>query len=438
MAQAAFVLIAVFASVFFARRRKLDPLSVAFGSSLIYFIPGFFGVATFSYGQGLQDYSETFVPGAYAVMSIVLASLVAGSVAIDRVTVPSITRRVDFQCMIPAVLFGFTALATVISIRHTGRYFLCLDKSITLDQIDIWYNAASIAAAFLVATAYASRQRLFSLAGCLFIVADMYAGFRLSTAIALLSVVTLSGDRLFKSKRSALMFIAATVLAGASLFVVKHLIVPAKYATASYCPVPTTTTKEYLSQTAKNLMWSHFYFSAFVSQSEPFVIQSTLNEVIRKDFRTGSGYLQGQMLAGIPLSSSIFGIDTGSVTTFNSRAQHVLFPGVSFGMANTPWGQAYAAGGFPMVIAFAVGYAAILGLLTALFNVTDGALRGGIAVIGVWVGFYFHRNDLFIEILYVKDAIYIFVLSLLIAWGGYRAKCRWYPTSSLPDSAPIP
>jgi hypothetical protein len=246
---------------------------------------------------------------------------------------------------------------------------------------------------------------------------------------------------------------------GAALFLAKHLIVPAKYVTASYCearlaldaakapsaspdePQPerlTLTTMEYLGRTAGTLTRSKIYYTAFVTQSEPFVIQATLNEVVRKGFQTDAGYLMGQILSGLPLGASLFGIDSSSVTTFNSRAQPVLFPDVGFGMANNPWAQAYAAGGLLMVAAFALGYAAILSGLTLLFRKTEGVLKAGVAVIGVWVGFYFHRNDLFIEVIYLKHVVYIFALALLIALVinqtiGWRAalpfKSRSHPAT---------
>jgi len=47
-------------------------------------------------------------------------------------------------------------------------------------------------------------------------------------------------------------------------------------------------------------------------------------------------------------------------------------------------------------------------------------------VIAVWTGFYFHRNDILIEIVYLKHVVYIFLASLAVAWSaaaaGRRAK----------------
>jgi hypothetical protein len=34
----------------------------------------------------------------------------------------------------------------------------------------------------------------------------------------------------------------------------------------------------------------------------------------------------------------------------------------------------------------------------------------------VWTGFYFHRNDLFIEAVLIKHVAYLFAVSVAIAW----------------------
>jgi hypothetical protein len=220
-------------------------------------------------------------------------------------------------------MLGFVVVASVVSIAHTGTYFLCLDKNITLANIDVWYSYASLSVPFLVATAYALRKRLLLLIGFLFLIADLYAGFRPSVAIALLAVAMLSGERLFAGRKSAAVFVLIAALSGSAMFVVKALIVPAKYATRSYCETEKNgstfdtrlKTSDYLSGTLINLTRLKFYFAVFVVQSEPFVIQSTLNEVIRRDFRTGVEYLKGQILTGVPLGQSVFGIDSSSITT---------------------------------------------------------------------------------------------------------------------------
>jgi hypothetical protein len=436
LAQAAFIFVALSAGVYFIFRRKIDPLAIAFGSCLIYFVPGFFGVAEFSYGQGLGGYSEPIVPGAYAALIIVLAALVSAALVIDHIPVrqPYAAR---IEGLVPGVLLAIVLISAALSIRNVGVYFLCPDKTIVLEKIDVWYNYASLTVPFCVATAYALRQRAVALAGCAFLLADLYIGFRVSSGITIIAVLVLeAGESLFRGWIRSSIFICAVLTIGASLFMVKHLIAPVKYAYGSYCESQLALDRnsaeagvlsrrqnarslamwQSLHNTMENLTHSRFYFLAFIGQAEPFVIQSTLNEVVRKNFKTDSKYLLGQILAGLPLGESLFGLKSSSVTTFNDRFQHVLFPDFRFGMANNPWAQAYAANGLWMVALFAAGYAAVSGYLTFIFNRAKGALKAGAAVIAAWIGFYFQRNDLFIEAILIKHVVYIFVFSLLVAW----------------------
>lgn len=443
MAHAAFVITAIFATAFFTRRWKLDPLATAFGSSLIYFTPGLVGAALFSYGEGLDHYYEVFVPGAYAAMGMVLLGLVIAAAIVDRSPI-KMDWRPQWQFAVPGVLLAFAVISTAVSIDHTGLYFLCIDKNMTLAEIDNWYNYATVSAQLTLAAAFIHRKPwIIGVAGCL-LLADMYAGFRTGVAMACLAILMISGHHLPKGRAAAVKFLIVSIVFGGTMFLAKVLIVPAKYATASYCPPakPTTAapslsqpsssaststatpTADVLIGTAYNLTRPNFYFLAFVSQAEPFVIQATLNEVIRRNFKTETTYLVAQLASAVPLGKTLFDIDSSNVPLFNSMVQPALFPQVTFGMASNPWAQAYAAGGLWMVAAFATGYAMMLGLLTILFNITSGAIKAGVAVISAWAGFYFHRNDLFVEIIYLKQVIYIFGASLLIAWAIHAVQCR--------------
>jgi hypothetical protein len=436
MAHIAFVVAALSVALFFLWRKQLDPLAVALGSSLVYFVPGILGMMQLYIGNAERWYTEPIAAATYGAMGIVLVALAAGAAVVDLVP-----RRgayaASFQSKMPGVLLAFVIVATAVSIEHTGVYFLCLDKSITLQKIDPWYSYASLSAPFCIATAYALRQRVIVLISCLFLIADVYAGFRTAAAISFLAIMMLSGEHLFRGWRTAAVFFLTVLLAGSAFFITKSLIAPAKYATASYCEtrlaldkaigastvqvnkvptIPGLTAMEYLGKAAANVSQPGFRLSGIIVRSEPFVIQAMLNEVVRKNFRTDAGYLVGQILSGLPLGESLFGIDNSSIATFNSRVQPVLFPDVSLAMANSPWAQAYAAGGLWMVAAFSLVYAATLGGLTFLFHRTEGALKAGVAVIGVWIGFYFHRNDIFIEVVYLKHVVYIFCASLAVAW----------------------
>lgn len=448
MAQLLFILFCAAVAIFFVRRMKLDPISVAFGSTIIYFMPGLLGVAQFSYGQGLETYAEPIVPGAYGAMSLVVAAVAIAAYAVDRVPV-SRPFALPFGDKVAGVLILFVIVAGIMSIRNTGVYFLCLDKPIVLSKLDPWYYYASLSASLAVATAYCFRQWPIFVLGVLCTIADLYAGFRSTIAISFVACMMLSEEQLKRGWSKVVIFAAVLLVGGAALFIVKHLIVPAKMITGSYCEAqleidrtsaeqskPDVATpqgaegakratdtvrhvlsmKENVQRTMENLSRSDFYLKAFLLQSEAFVIQAMLNEVVRQDFKTDSSYLVGQILTGLPLGNSAFGIDSSKVKTFNEIAQPALFPRVPFGMASNPWAQAYAAGGQGMVAIFAVGYALVVGLMSLLSNGSTGALKAALAVTGAWIAFYFHRNDLFIEAVLVKHVVYVSAASMLLAW----------------------
>ncbi len=325
MAHIAFLVAALSVTLFFLWRKRLDPLAVALGSSLVYFAPGILGMMHFSFNQG-ELYNEPIAAATYGVMGIVLVALAMSAVIVDLVP-PRGPYAASFESKVPAILLAFVIVAAAVSIQHTGVYFLCLDKSIVLQKIDKWYSYAWLSLPFCVATAYALRQGAIFFVGCLFFIADFYAGFRAALAISLLAVIMLSSEHLFRGWRRGAVLVLAVLLAGCSLIVIKQLMIPAKYLTASYCEtrlaldkaagtfqqankVPMLNSREYHSESEANYAQLESPFTTFILRTEPFVIQATLNEVVRRNFRTDKGYLAGQILAGLPLGERLFGIDS--------------------------------------------------------------------------------------------------------------------------------
>ena len=175
----------------------------------------------------------------------------------------------------------------------------------------------------------------------------------------------------------------------------------------------------HLEYTAKLMSSLSTYANAF-SYSEPMVTQSILNEVVKRDFRTSPHRVIDQALSGVPGGKSIFGIDVSNVEPFNSEFQPALFPKATFGMANNPWAQAFAAGGFALVFAFALAYALALALLAEISSRVSpivGALAG---VLAAWWGFYGHRNDVLTQVGIMKMTVYLGLVAFAInlAWGA--------------------
>lgn len=424
-------------------------MSLAFGSSAVYFIPGILGFSQFAYGRGLGGYSQPIVPGAYVSMAMVVVAVTAATLLIDRVPVRH-QAHIGSEATIPTVLLAFLLVSGAVSVYNVGVHYLCLDKEIVLSRIGRSYNFTSLSVPFCIVTAYSLRQWWIVALGVICLCGDLYVGFRTTSAITFLALVMLTGHWGFTDWKRSAAFFAILILCGAGFVTIKHLNRSIKHATVSYCDAqiirdhqivlgrtantadkaPAAPTgsdrgveaREQFNAAAKNSFRPDYNFPVFVTQTEPFVIQAMLNEVVRKDFRTDGSYLIPQLLAGLPLATSLFGIDSGDLKTFNAMAQPVLFPRVLFGMANNPWAQAYAAGGQAMVAVFALCYALFAAMLTLLYHSTTRALKAGVAVIASWFCFYFHRNDLLFEVVLIKHVVYIFGASVLIAgtWEWMR------------------
>ncbi|MGG1946446.1 hypothetical protein AB1286_16760 [Trinickia sp. NRRL B-1857] len=168
-----------------------------------------------------------------------------------------------------------------------------------------------------------------------------------------------------------------------------------------------------LEYTAGLLSSLGMYVDAF-RYSEPMVIQSILNEVVRRGFRTSPSNLVGQALSGVPGGKSIFNIDVSEVASFNGQFQPALFPKATFGMANNPWAQAFSVGGFTLVFVFALVYAFGLATLSALSSRASPVTGTLCAVLAAWWGFYGHRNDVLTEVGILKMAAYLAIAAMIV------------------------
>jgi hypothetical protein len=423
MFQAGFIALAMLETGFFIYRKKIDPLAVAFGSAIVYFTPGLLGFSFFLHrnttGDGIGQYLQPIAPSAHVAMSMVILSLGLGAVIADRLPRISLP-QIGGQRLVPAILLAFALGAAAVSVWRTGAYYLCTDKAIVLQKVDVWYSYAALAAPLCVVAAAAVRNWIVAALGTVLLLADLYAGFRTGIAISLLSLAMVFENWANGGRRRLVVYVSAIIAAGFLLFVVKQLISPIKFVASSGCPVEAArvpgSNAENVDRVVARLTSGRFYSLAFLSLSEPSVTQAILNEVARTGFSTESGYLIDQLSASVPLGESLFGIDSRKIVSFDTMFQKKLFPSVAFSMANNPWAQALAAGGLWMVGIFAVAFTSLLVALNVLFRATSGAVRGGVAVTAAWIGFYFHRNDLLVEIVFLKHVVYIFAGALVVAW----------------------
>ena len=150
-------------------------------------------------------------------------------------------------------------------------------------------------------------------------------------------------------------------------------------------------------------MAADFYVGA-VLESEPFVTQTILNEVIVNNFTTGTDYLADSVL----FQFMMFGREMfGNQVSFNQLFQYHLFPEVTGGMANNIWAQMIAAGGWPLFLAFLGGFVVLLRVGSSLLNAKNLWTRGAAALAFAFWAFYIHRNDIGYQLGLEKRVLFV-------------------------------
>jgi hypothetical protein len=433
---------------FFAVRKKVDPLLVGLLASLIYFSPGLIGEISFSYGAPAGTYRSTIMPGSYIAMLIVLGSITFAAALFDRCNVPkNSTIHVNLP-FLSHILAGLALVSLIISVSTVGKGYLCTEKTDVLARIDGWYYIAAYAAPLAFACGLAVRAWGVVVLSSFILLADIFVGFRAGVSVALISFGLLSGHWLRQGVRKKIIFLFIVLSAGAGLFVIKQLAWNIKYAASVPCEkltadawpavqhevnaentnvdaMPIHVRSEQFLRLAALLTEAKTYVAAF-RYAEPMVTQSILNEVVRSGFQTPPSYVLDHILSAVPGGRTLFGIDVSQTPTFNETFQKILFPLATFGMASNPWAQAYSAGGYAMVGFFSLVYSVLLVVFTILFARFDGPIRGSVAVLSGWWGFYAHRIDVLIEFGIIKMVVYIFVVASLISVGLMFAKRKFF------------
>jgi hypothetical protein len=391
----------------FWRRERVDPVLVGFLSCVAWFSPGLVGVA------GTGEIRQEIVPGTYAVMAVVVVVVaLAGLVPIR--SVHQVGRGKSF---VPHVLLVITICAAAASIATVGRWYLH-DKELMLPHIGRWHYLAAYAAPLCLAAAVAERVWWVVAAAFVVLLADLYIGFRGGMMMVIIATGLLLAQRV-RDWRSGLLLVVALLVSISALLLSKQLAYKAGtlWMIAPTAPITAReivqARRDRLEHVTAPLRQAHTYTRA-ISESEPFVIAANLNKVVSEEFMVPLRTIGHQALTALPFALTVFRIAPPQY--FGAVAQPALFPDAVAGMASNPWAQAYAAGGFPMVAVFAIGYALGLLGLSWLWANTAGSLQGIIAVLTGWWAFYIHRNDLMTEIGILKFSLYVAAAAIVATW----------------------
>lgn len=382
---------------FLFAKRQFDILSVGYVSAFVYFFPGFTGEVMYPMeksqvlGYPVAIHSET-----YLVMAFVLIAIVGAALMFDltgRRSAPTIPFGAHPSFLNYAI--GYTYLGMVMTWITLGVDVMTSpDKTDILETFSRWSILWSSGGVIAFVLAFEQRRATLILIAAIPLLVDIYAGFRSSAAVAIISVACLwlnqqGAGRLAINHWRMLPLGAVIVVV---LFIYKFLFSAIK--------------AEDWGLVLELLANPDLYASAFLN-SEPFFTQSVLNEVIREDFQTGLGHF-----ASIPLSFVLFAPELGWVLpSFSDIIQTQLFPNlVESGIAANVWAEMLSAGGWVLLSIFVSLFALTLCWGSYLIRASDPVWRSVIVSAFCLLAFYIHRNELQFQITLEKRTLLFFAL----------------------------
>jgi len=382
---------------FLLAKRKFDWFAVAFFSASVYFLPGFFGVTAYLSTAGWVE--NPINKEAYGVMILVEFMILSGAVVNDLFFPGRSVFRIEKESgPILNIVFCLAVTGCLLMLLTTGAGLLFAEKQTTLPGLNrshiLYYTATMVGAT--MSFEY-KRWKLFA-AFCALILFDLFIGFRTSLAITAISILTLQLSK--QGRRRLLIHSWRQVAAGVSLVLFLFLYQQVAYA------VKIGNWDLLLS-----VLGEPNTYMSMVKNSEPFIAQSTLNEVTARHYSVGMGHL-----TGILYQFTLFAPELGFKSkSFNDLFQNDLFPEVTYGMANNIWAEMWSAGGWPLLFFFTIVFVLILKLFNTLIDELKSTLGAFVSVMASYWAFYIHRNDIGYAIVLEKRVLLVMILSLLIA-----------------------
>ena len=379
---------------FFVRKRIFDFFTIAYVSSVVYFMPGFFG-STFLPGWIVTD----LVSLTYLVMCLVIFSIIFTATIYDYYTLnQNHITKYDFENSHFTHLFiGIITISSFIMMMTTmgSSLFLADKKEMMLNTnswAKIWENAVCIG--FVLSFINKKYKSLIIyLAMIAFII---YTGDRTIPAISLIAVMTIVFNAQGNQRvlLSQFKMILVSVIFALFFFVYKYLYINIKL--------------KMWNGVFEKLTNPYFYLET-IKFSEPFAIQTILNETIKNDFHVGMSHFAGLFNQLIPFSNRL----GASGVTFNSLFQQQLFPEVTYGMGSNIWAEMLSSGGWGLLLIFIVLFNLVIYFGNVLFIKSYGNLRVLMVILLSFWSFYIHRSSLEYTINLNKRIILLLIISLL-------------------------
>lgn len=382
---------------FYSTLRKLNYFHVAYFSSIIYFLPAWFGYTSYHVNAVWQR--DRIHDEVYLVMIMVLISIFISGLAY------SLTIRKQYawgkafsgEQYLSWILLFFALSGLAGTVIGAWGYISQPDKPLLMQHLGRYHILFYISSSLGFIVAFSEKRKMLAVLFLGLLLFDVYLGFRSTLAIPVIGAMMVwirhSGiNSTFRCYPASLLILVT----GAVFFLYKQI----AYSIRS---------RQY-SLVLEKISDSDTYINA-ITHSEPFITQAVLNSVIGNNYEGGIESLNSTACQLLPIGGNYLGECLG----FNEFFQPALFPDVTYGMASNIWAQVWSAGGLPAVALFLLFYCGSIFIANLSLSCRSKAVRYGLVPAFIYWTFYIHRNDFGYALNLEKRVVILLALSIIIS-----------------------
>lgn len=387
-----FFAIALIGSYFFVFRRKVfDFVSAGFFGCVIYFMPGFHGLLFNPYYPDdfpIEPISfATYAVWIFALSGSIITGLIYNPAPLGPLHREAMLRPFTFP-MSDIMINGILGISFIFALATGGSELFSPDKNDVLSVQDRSIILFAVLSQVTLVLFIVQKKYVTAIPAVMAVAFLVFVGFRAELAIAALSIAIWiayrDGIRSFFKMRNMIPLASIVFF----LFAYKFLYISVKMGRW-----------DMVSQTIQD---TQFFENIFL-KSEPFITQSILNEVIVRDFQISTDSFSASFISIIPLSNILTSF-TAEQIAFNFQEQ--LFPNLKYGVASNIYANFYAGFGYVGILIYVVLQNTILTLISRAMMRPNGFLKLALAMVGAFMAFYIHRNDIANSITLINRSLY--------------------------------
>lgn len=395
-----FLAVFLFGAVYFLFvRRIFDYFLLAYFCAGLYFLPGFFGVTRYRNHDGWVEAS--IGAEVYSIYFIVLLSLCMFSFFYDCLWSFKYHKGVYNKPFLKLVMVLVAALAVgsvALMLISAGGALWSPEKAAVMESIGRWHILFYSASMIGLSVSVYLKDKIFFAVFFFLLIFNMYIGFRSPLAVAVLSGIMVWASRQPKIDMIRVMKLAPIVfLFGFSMFFYKTIAHAVK--SGSWGLVA-----------SRSLDVDTYYH--MVIDSEPFITQAILNEVISTGYKTPPDHLYSAAYQLLLFAPSL----GAKMVSFNDYFQIALFGELDYGMASNIWAQMWSVGSWGFIILMVILFNLVIVVANRSAALYGGSLAAILAPAFCYWVFYVHRNDLAYMINLEKRIFLVALIAILMAW----------------------